>query len=483
MATTSAENTKGHTEHTRDALQSRGFEGRFDRPIKITFMGAGSFFTPKVINDIFKISNTLGGEIALVDIDQKRLKAMHTIVSQQIAKNGRTDWTVVSSTKRREVLAGSDYIINCIEVSGLACVGFDNDIPLKYGVKQCIGDTIGPGGLFKALRTVPVWLEVLKDAEELCPGALVLNYTNPMSIMCLAAGRTSNMSVAGLCHSVQGTSDLLASRVGIPTENLTWTCAGINHLAWFTQLEHKGRNLYPRLMKQANAEVYGDPKKSANKNKKDLGHDLVRKDMMLHFGAFITESSGHLSEYLPYYRTSAKSMKQYVRKGYEGETSFYSTNWPKWRADVDKERTKMVKGESDISWNRSWEYASWIIESREKNRPFSFQGTVMNTFDGAGPLISNLSHDGCVEVAVMVDRAGLHPTVYGRLPAQMAALCESNMRMYDLAATAAIEKSKEAAIHALMLDPLTAAVCTPRQIQDMTLELFAAEKKYLKGYR
>ncbi len=474
---------QGHAAHTKDADNPLGFPGKLARPIKLTFLGAGSNFTPRLTNDILSIRGAERGTIALVDIDRKRLRAMHGIVTRQLEKLGQTGWTVVASADRREVLPGTDYLVNCIEVSGLACVGHDNDIPLKYGVDQCIGDTIGPGGLFKALRTVPVWLDILRDAEALCPDALVLNYTNPMNILCLAAGRASTMRVVGLCHSVQGTSAQLARRVGIEPRELDFECAGINHLAWFTKLQHRGRDLYPRLMKQAQAELYGNPKESTNAWKEDIGHDRVRKDMMLHFGAFITESSGHLSEYLPYYRVHKQVRKQYLRAGYEGGSAYYRKNWPSWRASRDHERDQMLQGEQEIEWNRSWEYASWIIEAIEKRTPFIFHGNVMNRHGDAGPLISNLDSDGCVEVAIAVNGNGLQPTVYGRLPAQMAGCCASNMRMFDLAATAAIEKSKEAAIHALMLDPLTSAVLPPAKIKAMALELFAAEKRYLKGYR
>jgi alpha-galactosidase len=287
----------------------------------------------------------------------------------------------------------------------------------------------------------------------------------------------------GLCHSVQGTSHLLADRLGIPYAQLDWECAGINHLAWFTTLRHKGKDLYPRLLAQAQAEVYGDPDTSKNRNEQDKRQDLVRKDMMLHFGAFITESSGHLSEYLPYYRTSKKAIRTYTRKGYDGESSFYRKNWPSWRKAADKHRADMLSGKMPAVWERSWEYASWIIEAHEKDVPQRIHGNVLNDHQGGGPLIENLSHSGCVEVACMVDRNGVQPTIYGRLPPHMAAICQSNMHLFDLGATAAIEKSKEAAVHALLLDPLCAAVCTPAQIKAMTLELFAAEKKFLRGYR
>jgi len=214
---------------------------------------------------------------------------------------------------------------------------------------------------------------------------------------------------------------------------------------------------------------------------------LVRKDMMLHFGAFITESSGHMSEYLPYYRKRKDLLARYARDGYNGGSSFYADNWPTWRKDADAEREQMVTGQKTVGWERSWEYASWIIEAREKDRPYRIYGNVLNmprrNGGCAGPLISNLSHDGCVEVACMIDRSGVNPTVYGKLPAQMAAICEANMRMFDLAATACINRSKEAAIHALMLDPLTQACCCPAEIKQMTLELFTAEKEFLPGFR
>jgi alpha-galactosidase len=394
-----------------------------------------------------------------------------------IARLDAKNWKVISTVKRRNALKDSDYLVNCIEVSGLECVRFDNDIPARYGIDQCIGDTIGPGGLFKALRTIPVWLDVLKDVEALCPHAIVLNYTNPMNMLCLAAARTSRLQVVGLCHSVQGTSHLLAGRAGVPIEEMEWECAGINHLAWFTKLRHHGDDLYPLLIKEAQQDLAGKP------SDRNDAADLVRKDMMIHFGAFITESSGHLSEYLPYYRKRKDLLERYARPAYDGESSFYANNWPQWRANADSQRMDMLKGKAPMDWLRSWEYASWIIEAREKDAPFRIHGNVPNSTDGRDALITNLAADGCVEVACMVDRNGINPTRYGALPPQMAALCASNMVVFDLGAKAAIERSKEAAIHALTLDPLTAAVCSPAEIKKMTLELFAAEKRFLPGYR
>jgi alpha-galactosidase len=443
-----------------------------------------------------------------VDVDRDRLSKVYKVIQALIRESGREDgWTVKATTKRREVLAGTDYAVCCVEVSGTECVRFDNDIPLKYGVDQCIGDTIGPGGLFKGLRTIPVFLEILRDMRELCPDAIMLNYTNPMSMMVCAAGRAvPEVPVVGLCHSVQGTSHLLAKYAEVPYEELEWECAGVNHLAWFVKLAHKGEDLYEKILyakfdkevragiREAEAGV-GIYKTRAkwHWSKPDKGAaykhtDLVRKDMCVQFGAFITESSGHLSEYLPYYRKSDAGRKL-LRLGYDGGSRFYASNWPDWRKAADADRIRLVRGEKKLDLTRSWEYGSLIIEAREKDFPVRIHGNVMNhasarAMAGEGAkLITNLPGDGAVEVACMVDRNGVQPTRFGALPPQMAHVCGANMAMFDLAAKAAIEKSVEAAVHALMFDPLTSAVCTPGEIRAMTLELFKAEKRFLPGFR
>ena len=482
------------------AQNQKGLPGKFLRPIKVTFMGAGSAFCPRLCNDVLQMPTADKGEIYLVDIDEERLSTMKQLIEKLIDVKGKSEgWTVQATTNRLEALPGSTYIVNCIEVSGTACVEHDNDIPMKYGVDQCIGDTIGPGGLFKALRTVPVFLDVLRDAKKLCPDAWVLNYTNPMNIMCLAAARAvPEMKVIGLCHSVQGTSKLLADYAGVPIEEMEWECAGINHLAWFTKLKHDGKDLYTDRLYKKFAEEVEEGKAEYDRGEAlsddtDAGRiegfefpykmkDLIRKDMCVNFGSFITESSGHLSEYLPYYRKSEEGKKLW-RLTYEGGSRFYASNWPNWRIEADKDRMAMVKGEKECGWERSWEYASWIIEGREKDQPVRIHGNLAN-FDesGRGALITNLPADGCVEVACMVDRNGIHPTRFGELPPQMAAICRLNMNMFDLAAKACIEKSKEAAIHALMLDPLCAAVLTPGEIRKMTNEMFDAEAAFLPGY-
>lgn len=487
--------TIGHAAHTQ-AAAAHGLDGAVARPIKFTFLGAGSFFAPRLVNDIVRIPGHRGGTIALVDIDPHRLRITAQLIEKLLCDLDQPDWKIVISTDRTEVLRGTHYVVNCIEVSGAACVHWDNDIPLKYGVDQCIGDTIGPGGLFKALRTIPVWLAVLKDCERLCPEALVLNYTNPMAMLCLAASRTSSMKVVGLCHSVQHTSQQLAAYAGVPSAELEFDCAGINHLAWFTKLQHGGRDLYPRLREIFAADLAlgreefasglaasdsRDVKWGATGELPYRAVDLVRKDVCLHFGAFVTESSGHLSEYLPYYRKSAAG-RELLRLAYDGGSRFYATNWLTWRAGADAERKALLSGGERLQWERSWEYASWIIEAREKHVPFRIYGNVPNQLRGAGQLITNLPADGCVEVACLVDQNGVQPIRYGALPAQMAALSASNMSMFDLGAQAAIERSVEKAVYALLLDPLTAAVCAPREIKAMALELFKAEAEYLPDY-
>jgi alpha-galactosidase len=454
-----------------------GLPGVVRRPIKITMLGAGSSFTPRLMNDVLRIPGEQGGVIGLVDINRERLRMMHQVIEMLLQKLKKRKWRVVSSQNRAKILPGSDYVVNCVEVSGLECVRFDNDIPAKYGVDQCIGDTIGPGGLFKALRTIPVWIEILRDAERLCPNAIILNYTNPMSMMCLAAGRIGSLGVVGLCHSVQGTSRLLAKRAEVPYDEMVWGCAGINHLAWFTKLQHQGKDLYPFLMKKARRDLAGNPSDPED------AKDLVRKDIMLHFGAFVTESSGHLSEYLPYYRKRKDLLARYARDGYDGGSSFYANEWPGWRRRADEQRLAMLEAREPVVWERSYEYASWIIEAREKDVPYRFYGNVMNSSGHGGSLITNLPADGCVEVSCLADVHGIRPIRVDKLPPQMAALCDWNMRMFDVAVEAAITRSKEAAIHALMLDPLTAAVCSPGEIKKMVLELFEAEAEYLPAYK
>jgi alpha-galactosidase len=430
---------------------------------QITILGAGStVFARQLMTDILQINGLDEGCFALVDIDAERLELAHQIADKLITLSGK-HWTVRTSTERRDLLPGTDFIINSIEVAGLANVRHDFDLPMKYGINQCIGDTIGPGGIFKALRTGPAWLAILHDAEELCPQSWVLNYTNPMSILTLAALTGTKMRTVGLCHSVQGTSKLLADFLDVPYEELEWRCAGINHNAWFTELRHNGQDMSPLLRQRAqDTQIYE--------------RDPVRFEMLLHFGAFVTESSGHFSEYVPYFRKRPELIERYCRAGYLGETAFYADNWPTWREKNDASIHEMLNETRPIPFTRSHEYGSYIIEAITQHQPKVIYGNVRNTH-----LIDNLP-DGCVEVACLVDQNGIQPCHFGKLPEQLAALNRSHMAVHNLMCDALLTHNKEAARYALLLDPLSSAVCSPAEISALFDEMWEAEREYLQPF-
>ncbi|HEV2027583.1 MAG TPA: alpha-galactosidase [Candidatus Dormibacteraeota bacterium] len=431
---------------------------------KVAMVGAGSaVFARQIITDILAIAGLDRGVFALVDVDPVRLDLARQIAERLVELSGK-DWTVEASTERMEVLRGTDYVVNSIEVAGLQNVRHDYDIPLKYGIDQCIGDTIGPGGIFKALRTGPAWLDIVADVERQAPRAIVLNYTNPMSILTLAASRATGLTVIGLCHSVQGTSRLLAEYLDVPYEELDWRCAGINHNAWFTKLEHEGKDLYPLLRERAaQPEVYE--------------RDPVRFEVMLHLGAFVTESSGHFSEYVPYFRKRPDLLKRYTRAGYLGQSGFYADNWPEWRRANDERIHSMLRGETDIPTDRSHEYASYIIEAIEHGRRTSIHGNMLN-----GDAIENLPGDGCVEVECSVGPDGVRPVRFGKLPEQLAALNRSHMAVHELVVEALLERDRQKAKYALMLDPLTAAVCSLEEIDRLFEEMWEAERSSLDAF-
>jgi alpha-galactosidase len=430
---------------------------------KVAIIGAGSaVFARQIMTDILAIEGLEAGTFALVDVDPVRLELARKIATRLTEMSGR-GWTIEASTERREVLGGSDYVISSIEVAGLQNVRADYEIPMRYGVDQCIGDTIGPGGIFKALRTGPVWLEIVADVARLAPKAMVINYSNPMSILTLAAARSSDLEVVGLCHSVQGTSRQLASYLAVPYEELTWRCAGLNHNAWFTTLERDGEDLYPLLRERArDPEIYEK--------------DPVRFEVMLHLGAFVTESSGHFSEYVPYFRKRPDLLAKYTRSGYLGESGFYANNWPTWRQANDALIASMLRGETPVPLQRGHEYASTIIEAIECGREASIHANVRNR-----GWIENLP-DGCVEVECRVSRTGLAPVRFGRLPEQLAGLNRVHMSVQELVVAALIQKDRDKAKLALMLDPLTAAVCSLDEIDRLFDEMWEAEKASLGGF-
>jgi len=430
---------------------------------KVTFIGAGSaVFARQLMTDILAIDGLEQGTFALVDIDATRLDLARRIAERLIEMTGK-QWKVEASTDRGEVLRGTDYVVNSIEVAGLKNVRFDYDIPMKYGVDQCIGDTIGPGGIFKALRTGPAWLDIVADTQKLAPQATILNYTNPMSILTLAAIRKVDLPVVGLCHSVQGTSRQIAGYLDIPYEEMQWECAGINHNAWFTKLERAGDDLYPELRRRARTqEIYEK--------------DPVRFEVMLQLGAFVTESSGHFSEYVPYFRKRSDLVQKYARPGYLGESGFYANNWPRWRRENDDSIEAMLNRDKPVPLKRSLEYGADIIEAIECGRPASIHGNVLN--NGS---IDNLPN-GCVEVECKVGRGGMETLPFGPLPEQLAALNRSHMAVHELVVDALMKRSKQQAKYALMLDPLTAAVCSLEEIDRMFEEMWSAERESLGAF-
>ncbi len=431
---------------------------------KVTIIGAGSAeFATELMTDILLAPGLKSGTFALVDVDAERLELAHRM-AEFLIQHTDHDWTVEASTDRSRVLAGSDFVISTIEVAGLANVRYDYDIPLKYGVDQCIGDTIGPGGLFKALRTLPAWLDILADVERLAPRALVMNYTNPMSLTVLTGLRASKLPIVGLCHSIQHTSTQLAEYLDLPYEEIDWRAAGINHLSWFVKLERHGKDLYPRLRERARRpEIYHQ--------------DPVRFEMMFHLGTFSTEGSGHASEYTAYFRKRPNLVQKYDRGGYAGESGYYANNWPIWREKAAQDLKEYLSGQKEFVLERGHEFASYIMEAMTTNTPTVIYGNVLNT-----GLIDNLPHNGVVEVACLVDKKGIQPTYFGALPTHLANLDQQHMAFHDLVATAVLEQDREAALHALMVDPLTAAVCSLAEIRAMFDEMVEAEHDYLPGF-
>ncbi|MDD4890629.1 MAG: alpha-galactosidase [Phycisphaerae bacterium] len=432
---------------------------------KIAMIGAGSvIFCKTLCNDILATPSLQGSEICLMSRTKPKLDRMEAFVGRMIRENGLKA-KVWSTLDRREAIRGADYVIVTIQVGGTDAFKLDYEIPLKFGVDQCIGDSLGPGGVFRALRSIPALAEIARDMAELAPKAILLNYANPMGANCLALGRLGNVPYIGLCHGVQTTLDLIAGYVGVPKDQISFLAAGINHMAWFLQLHDKrtGADLYPTL--RANMEK---PEYYVN--------EKVRGEVMRQFGYFMTESTGHLSEYLPWFRSSKRALELYCdQPGFGGASGAYVGYCS--MLEQKYQGVDYLKFESPKITRRSVEYCSYILEAAQTDVPFRLNGNVRN--DG---YITNLPAGCCVEVPVFVDRLGLHPVRVGALPPQLAALNQSNVTVQNLAVEAALTGDPEYAMHAIATDPLTSACCTLDEARRMTAELLEAERQWLPQF-
>lgn len=441
---------------------------------KIVIIGAGSVvFAQKLITDIITFPALRESTLALVDIDEERLELI-TKLTERLKEQEGLSITIEATKERRKVLKDAQYVINMIQVGGLEAYRLDVTIPRKYGIDQTVGDTLGPGGVFRALRTIPVLLEICRDIEELCPNALLINYTNPMAMLCWAMNKATRVRNIGLCHSVQGTARTLAEYIGV-SENaaeyedeerrffykpvprdIDYWVAGINHQAWFLEFKYKGEDAYQLLWKaMENPEIYR--------------RDIVRFEIMRHFGYFVTESSHHMSEYVPYFRKNLELIARYIPERWD----YYEICHAGLTPYMERIR-RQIRGEEPIEVRRSLEYGAYIINAMETGEPIRVNGNVANT-----GLITNLPEGCCVEVPCLVDRLGIHPCFVGDLPPQLAGINRTNINVQELAVEGVLQRRKEYIYEAIALDPLVSSILTLDEIKRMVDEMFVAERKYL----
>ncbi|MGR6126150.1 alpha-galactosidase [Paenibacillus sp. SER-28] len=430
---------------------------------KIAFIGAGStVFAKNVLGDCMMVPALAGFEFALFDIDAQRLKDSENMLNN-LKKNYNSNVTIKSYDDRKEALCGAKYVINAIQVGGYKpSTVIDFEIPKKYGLQQTIADTIGIGGIFRSLRTIPVMLDFSKDMEEVCPDALFLNYTNPMASLTGAMLRYTNVKTIGLCHSVQVCTEHLFRDLGMDHEGIEERIAGINHMAWLLEVKRDGKDLYPEIKRRA-------------KEKQKAKHgDMVRYELMDKFGYYITESSEHNAEYHPYF---IKSKYPELIERFNIPLDEYPRRCVEQIERWETMREEMVNN-SQLTHIRSHEYGSRIIEAMETNVPFKFGGNVLNT----GRLISNLPEKAVVEVPCVADRNGIIPTYIGDLPEQLAALNRTNINTQLLTIEAAITGKRETVYQAAMLDPHTAAELSMDDIIAMCDDLIEAHGNWLPQF-
>jgi len=433
---------------------------------RIAFIGAGSFvFTRNLVRDILTFPLLADSTLVLMDINEERLDFSRRMV-RRIIDEGDYPATVEATMDRKEALKGADAVVCTILAGDVSVWKHDILIPNKFGVSTNIGDTRGPSGIFRALRTIPVLVDICHDMEKVCPDAILLNYTNPMSMVCRAMQRTSSIKVTGLCHSVQGTAAMLASWAGVPWQEITYLCAGQNHLSWFLKIDHKGRDLYPRI------------REAILNSRKIRNQEQVRNEMFLQLGYYVTESSGHNSEYNWWFRKRPDLIEKYCTHGTgwnPGHESYilneYLRRARSWRDDIKRQLA------APIDLARGHEYASNIINAWMGGELFEFNGNVPNT-----GLIDNLPQDVCVEVPVMASRRGFSPIHVGPLPPQCAPLNNITAAIEEMAVEAALTGDAELVFHAVAYDPLTAAVLSLEEIRKMVRRMFKKSAAHLPQF-
>ena len=437
---------------------------------KIAFIGAGSLdFTNDLVRDILTFPLLRDAHIALMDINPERLEFARTSVLKLIAA-GNYPATVSATLNRAEALEGADVVLTTILAGSTDVWRYDIEIPKKYGVDINVGDTRGPSGIFRFLRTLPPMMEIVRDMEKYCPDAVLLNYTNPMAMLCGALQRQTSIRVTGLCHSVQGSARMLADWIGAPYDEIDYLCAGINHQAWYLEYKWKGKDAYPLIHKAITErpEIYNE--------------EIVRNEMYLAIGKYVTESSGHNSEYNAWFRKRPDLIEKYCTHGTgwnPGEYAYILKEYQKTEAtwkEITKERLAKPLTASDLE--RGEEYAAYIINALKGGEPFKFNGNVPNTH-----LITNLPEGACVEVPVLVDRAGFHPMHVGDLPPECALLTSLSSGIEELAIQGALTGDPVAIYRAIAHDPLTMAVLSLAEIREMTNEMFEQNKDHLPEFQ
>ena len=429
---------------------------------KIALIGAGStVFARRLIADLFSWPALKECHLALVDINPEPLELMHAL-AKATARNAGANPTISAHTDRAAALDGADYVVTTIAVGGFR--GRDRPeviIPERYGIHHSVADTLGVGGVFRYLRTAPTMLEIGQDMRRLCPDSLWLNYVNPMNMLMWTIGELlPGQRAVGLCHSVQGTADKLAGFVGADKDRVAYWVAGINHQAWFLDFKegtYRGEDLYPRLWRALETpEIYQQ--------------DVVRFEVMRHFGYFVTESSYHMSEYVPWFRRTAEEAQRWA------PPPTRPMGIDRWRIVWDSIK-RQVAGEEAIDLTRSREYCSFIVNAVETNDPFRFNGNVPN----AG-LITNLPPGCNVEVPIYADAAGLHPSYVGDLPSQLASINRTNVNVQELAVKGFVNRDRDAIFQAVALDPLAAASISLEAMKEMVDELFNAHSRWVDGF-